>query len=169
MISHLMQGFDFIFWNISADWLEVSFTNILLSFLRAQDEKLFCHKCRERRTCFVWPISAHKFGLNFGGEIEQQIFCQTLCAAVLYIVWRIKFGEIDPRRSKILWFATDNLKGPFKKYVLNRGREGSSHLTHNVTVREGGVLAFNTWQIFSTIYFQCPFKLQFFQSHQEHF
>jgi len=25
-------------------------------------------------------ISAHKFGLNFVGEIEQPIFCQTLCA-----------------------------------------------------------------------------------------
>jgi len=28
----------------------------------------------------VWRISAHKFGLHFVGEIEWQIFSQTLCA-----------------------------------------------------------------------------------------
>jgi hypothetical protein len=30
----------------------------------------------------VWRILAHKFGLNFDGEIKLQIFQQTLCVAI---------------------------------------------------------------------------------------
>jgi len=37
----------------------------------------------------VWQISAQKFGSNFVGEIERQIFA-TFCLAN-------KFGKIDPR------------------------------------------------------------------------
>jgi len=33
----------------------------------------------------IWQISAHKFGLNFFGEIEQQNFHQTLCAGIFLL------------------------------------------------------------------------------------
>jgi len=47
----------------------------LLDFFRKQDEKFFL----TNGVC-IWQISAHKFGFHFGGEIEWQMFCQTLCA-----------------------------------------------------------------------------------------
>jgi len=33
----------------------------------------------------IWQISAHKFGLNFVGEIEHQMFCRMLCAGVFLL------------------------------------------------------------------------------------
>jgi len=33
----------------------------------------------------IWVISAHKLSLNFVVEIEQLIFCQTLCAGVFFL------------------------------------------------------------------------------------
>jgi len=48
--------------------------------LHAQDEKLFWHSNWENSKNSFWQISAHKFGLNFVGEIEWQNFCRTLSA-----------------------------------------------------------------------------------------
>ncbi len=50
-------------------------STFLLDFFRKQDEKFFL----TNGVC-IWQISAHKFGFHFGGEIEWQMFCQTLCA-----------------------------------------------------------------------------------------
>jgi len=49
--------------------------------------------------------------------------------------------------SEYEYYFSSITKGPFKKYVLNREREGSSDLTQNATVGEVGVLWFKTRQI----------------------
>jgi len=38
-------------------------------------------KFGKRKTNSVWQISAHKLGLNFVGEIEQQNFMAKLCVS----------------------------------------------------------------------------------------
>jgi hypothetical protein len=57
-------------------------------------------------------------------KFEIIAFCFVLCIKAQLFLHRV-LGAIQKIRVKI------------------GGREGSSHLTQNVTVREGGVLAFN--------------------------
>jgi len=37
----------------------------------------------------IWRISAHKFGLNFVGVIEWQIFCRELCTVTFCLAHKV--------------------------------------------------------------------------------
>jgi len=50
-----------------------------MDFPRKKYDKLFLVQKFGRTANMVWQISAHNFGLNFVGEIEQQFFFDKLC------------------------------------------------------------------------------------------
>ncbi len=59
----------------------------------------FCSKRCLANGTKIWQISAYKFGLNFVGEIERQLFCQTTVRRRLF-AWQTKFGNLGPMKNQ---------------------------------------------------------------------
>jgi hypothetical protein len=59
-----------------------------------------------RRTAnSIWQISAHKFGLNYVGEIEWQNFCRTLCTGIFSLGTQ-RLVKLTPEVSQMLLLTT---------------------------------------------------------------